>query len=185
MFALEKTNAELVKDSYSNLGITDIEVKLAISDMYDVQHEVKPELSFDPSGGTWADGGSDIRKYEAGLETEFDVIDAPTRDGYTFVCWKGSEYQPGDKYHADSDHVFTAEWKQNDTGDGNDNTPGEGGTPGGDDKPSGSPKNDQAGPSASKLPKTGDPLHPTVALSLLLVSIGTIAVAIVKKKRES
>ena len=184
-FVLEGKNAKLVKDSYSNLGISDVEIKLAISDMYDVQHEVKPELSFDPSGGTWADGGSDIRKYEAGLETEFDVIDAPTRDGYTFVCWKGSEYQPGDKYHADSDHVFTAEWKKNDAGGGNDNIPGEGGTPGGDDKPSGSPKNDQVGPSASKLPKTGDPLHPTVVLSLLLVSIGTIAVAIVKKKRES
>ena len=163
------------------MGIKDVEVKLAISDMYDVQHEVKPELSFDPNGGTWADGGSDIRNYEAGLETEFDVIDAPKRDGYTFVCWKGSEYQPGDKYHADSDHVFTAEWKKNDAGGGNDNTPGEGGTPGGNDKPSGSPKNDQAGPSASKLPKTGDPINPTVVLSLLLVSIGMIAVGIVKK----
>ena len=112
MFMLEKTNAELVKDSYSNLGINDVEVKLAISDMYEVEHEVKPSLSFDPNGGTWADGGTDVRKFDAGLETEFDIIDAPKRDGYTFVCWKGSEYQPGDKYHADSDHAFTAEWQK-------------------------------------------------------------------------
>ena len=112
MFMLEGTNARLVKDSCSNLGITDVEVKLAISDMYDVQHEVKPELTFDPAGGRWNDGTVAVKKFESVLETSFDIIDAPTREGYTFVCWKGSEYQPGDKHLADSDHVFTAEWKK-------------------------------------------------------------------------
>ena len=27
--------------------------------------------------------------------------------------WEGSTYQPGQQYHADSDHTFTAKWKQN------------------------------------------------------------------------
>ena len=112
-FMLEGTNAKLVKDSCSNLGIHDVEVRLAISDMYDVQHEVKPELEFDPAGGQWKDGTAAVKKFEAALETSFDIIDAPIRDGYTFVCWKGSEYQPGQKYLADSDHTFTAQWEKN------------------------------------------------------------------------
>ena len=154
-FMLQGTNAKLVKDSCSNLGINDVEVKLAISDMYDVQHEVKPELSFDPSGGTWADGGSDVRKYEAGLETEFDIIDAPTRDGYTFVCWEGSEYQPGDKFLADSDHAFTAQWKKNDSS-GDDDTPGGGENPGGDDTPGGDTPGGSEKPSSSGSSRTGN-----------------------------
>ncbi len=154
-FMLEGTNAKLVKDSCSNLGINDVEVKLAISDMYDVQHEVKPELSFDPNGGTWTDGGSDVREYEAGLETEFDIIDAPTRDGYTFVCWEGSEYQPGDKYLADSDHAFTAQWKENDSS-GDDDTPGGGENPGGDDTPGGDTPGGSDKPSSSGSSRTGN-----------------------------
>ena len=172
MFMLEKTNAELVKDSYSNLGIDDVEVKLAISDMYDVQHEVKPHLEFDPNGGTWADGGSDVREYEAGLETDFDIIDAPTRDGYTFEYWEGSEYQPGQTYHADSDHVFTAKWKKNDSG-----------SSGGDDT-SGGEKNAQTKSNPSKTPSTGDFVNPTLLLLLLLASSGTIAAIAKKRKRE-
>ncbi|SEH54811.1 MULTISPECIES: LPXTG cell wall anchor domain-containing protein [Atopobiaceae] len=171
MFMLEKTNAELVKDSYSNLGIDDVEVKLAISDMYDVQHEVKPELSFDPTGGRWDDGTDAVRKYEPALESEFAIIDAPTRDGYTFECWEGSEYQPGQQYHADSDHVFTAKWKKNDSSSGDDNT-------------SGGAKNAQTKSSPSKTPSTGDLLNPALLLLAVLASGGTVAVAAKKRKRE-
>lgn len=199
-FILEGTNAKLVKDHYSNLGINDVEFKLAISDMYDVQHEVKPELSFDPSGGTWADGGSDVREYETGLETDFEVIDAPTRDGYTFVCWKGSEYQPGDKYLADSDHVFTAEWKKSegenpsgsddtDTGDnkGGSSSSGSSGSDSGSgiSGSSGSEKNAQTRTnSTSKTPNTGDPFSLTLLPLLLLASGGTIAVVVGMRNRE-
>ena len=110
-FLLEGTNAKLVKDSCSKLGINDVEVKLAISDMYDVQHEVKPELTFDPAGGKWKDGTAGVKKFEATLETPFDIIDAPTRDGYTFVCWESPECQPGQKYTVAEDHTFKAKWK--------------------------------------------------------------------------
>ncbi|MBQ6390618.1 MAG: InlB B-repeat-containing protein, partial [Eggerthellaceae bacterium] len=175
-FMLEKTNATLVKDSISNLGITDIEVKLAISDMYDVQHEVKPQMSFDPAGGQWEDGTSAVKKYEPALETEFDIIDAPTRDGYTFECWEGSEYQPGEQYHADSDHVFTARWKKNDSGAGD-------GTASGDDA-SGGAKSAQTKSSPSKVSNTGDLLNPVLLLLAVLASGGTVAVAAKKRKRE-
>ena len=175
-FMLEKTNATLVKDSISNLGITDIEVKLAISDMYDVQHEVKPQLEFDPAGGQWEDGTSDVKRYEPALETEFDIIDAPTRDGYTFECWEGSEYQPGEQYHAGSDHVFTARWKKNDSGAGD-------GTASGDDA-SGGAKSAQTKSSPSKVSNTGDLLNPVLLLLAVLASGGTVAVAAKKRKRE-
>ena len=114
-FILDKTNARLIKDHYSNLGIEDLEIKLAISDMYGVEHEIKPELTFDPNGGTWTDGGREVREFAADLESQFKIIDAPKQDGYSFVCWKGSEYQPGQKYLADSDHTFVAQWEKNST----------------------------------------------------------------------
>ena len=175
-FMLEGKSAKLVKDSCSNLGINDVEVKLAISDMYDVRHEVKPQLSFDPAGGQWEDGTSAVKKYEPALETEFDIIDAPTRDGYTFECWEGSEYQPGEQYHADSDHVFTARWKKNDSGAGD-------GTASGDDA-SGGAKSAQTKSSPSKVSNTGDLLNPVLLLLAVLASGGTVAVAAKKRKRE-
>ena len=40
------------------------------------------------------------------------LIDAPTRIGYKFLYWKGSEYQPGDKYTVTGTHTFTAVWEK-------------------------------------------------------------------------
>jgi uncharacterized repeat protein (TIGR02543 family) len=127
-FILDGTNARLVKAHYSELGIGSVEITISMMDLYEVKHEIKPELKFDPNGGTWKDGGSDIKKYEADLEKQFDVIGAPKRDGYTFICWRGSRYQPGQKYLVDSDHTFTAEWKKNDSDD-----PGNGSNDSGND----------------------------------------------------
>ena len=199
-FEIDADNTTLIQDTYANLGITGVELKLAISDMYEVEHEVKPELSFDPSGGTWADGGTDVRKYEAGLETDFDVIDAPKRDGYAFVCWQGSEYQPGQKYHADSDHVFTAQWKQNEGGNpGGSGDSGAGDKGGLDTSGSGSGTGNKGSSgsgnsatnaqktstnSTSKTPSTGDPIRPMLLPLLLMASGGAIAIIVGKRIRE-
>lgn len=40
------------------------------------------------------------------------IHEAPTREGYRFTYWKGSEYQPGDQYTVDGDHTFTAQWEK-------------------------------------------------------------------------
>jgi len=40
------------------------------------------------------------------------IIDAPVKDGYSFICWKGSEYQPGDQYVVEADHTFIAQWEK-------------------------------------------------------------------------
>jgi hypothetical protein len=51
---------------------------------------------------------------------------APTREGYTFKFWKGSQYAAGADYKVEGDHVFTAEWEKNatsDTGDSGKKSP--------------------------------------------------------------
>ena len=143
-----------------------------------------------PTGRSRGDGTDAVRKYEPALESEFDIIDAPTRDGYTFVCWKGSEYQPGDKYLADSDHVFTAQWKENDSGGGDDEPSSSDDSGAGNTDSSNTPnpgrsaKNVQTKSNPSKAPSTGDLVNPTLLLLLLLASSGTIAAIVKKRKRE-
>ena len=51
-----------------------------------------------------------VEIYSAG--EVISIHEAPTREGYVFDYWKGSEYQPGDKYTVVEDHVFTAQWKK-------------------------------------------------------------------------
>ena len=70
-------------------------------------------MTFDPNGGVWKEGGKEVRTIEAEKGSEFIVIDAPKRKGYTFEYWEGSEYQPGDKYAVKGDHTFTAKWTKN------------------------------------------------------------------------
>ena len=180
-FVLEGKNAKLVKDSCSNLGINDVELTLAISDMYDVRHEVKPELTFDPAGGQWEEGTSAIKKYETALESSFDIIDAPTREGYTFVCWQGSEYQPGENYLADSDHTFTALWEKNPESDPGTTEPEHSDNANNQD-PDNQGETDRG--KSSIIPSLGDLLN---LLYLLLVSAalgGAIAVAAKNRKRN-
>ena len=69
-------------------------------------------ITYNLNGGTYNGSGDDITEsYVDG--TEITVHEAPTREGYTFVCWKGSEYQPGDKYTVVDNHTLTAQWKKN------------------------------------------------------------------------
>ena len=178
--AFDLKNCRLIKAPISELGISKVDVRLSIADMYEFKHEIKPELKFDPNGGKWTDGGSAVREYEADLETGFTIIDAPEREGYTFLCWKGSEYQPKDRYMVAEDHVFTAEWKKNGSGkpdDQEDPVADDKGDPAADDKDDpASDDKEKAG--KSKGAKTGDASDPMIWLMLLIGSAGaTIAFA--------
>ncbi|MBR0308381.1 MAG: InlB B-repeat-containing protein [Mogibacterium sp.] len=69
------------------------------------------KIRYDLNGGEY--NGSTkriVENYKAG--TEILIHEAPARDGYEFLFWKGSEYQPGDKYAVTEDHTFTAQWKK-------------------------------------------------------------------------
>ena len=174
-------NCRLIKAPISELGISKVDVKLSIADMYEFKHEIKPELKFDPNGGKWTEGGSAVREYEANLETDFDIIDAPKREGYSFVCWKGSKYQPGDKYTVAEDHVFTAEWKKNESGktDDKDDSAID------DNDDSDDPTTDGTSKAKkSKGAKTGDESNLTIWLMMLIGSAGAL-IALAKKFRRA
>ncbi|MDO5044832.1 MAG: G5 domain-containing protein, partial [Coriobacteriia bacterium] len=77
--------------------------------------QAKTKVSVDPNGGTWADGTTDIKTSIVAVGSDFILPAAPVREGYTFLYWRGSEYQPGDSYTVPAEgHTFTAEWGKKD-----------------------------------------------------------------------
>ncbi|MFQ9893153.1 MAG: InlB B-repeat-containing protein, partial [Emergencia sp.] len=70
-------------------------------------------LTFDLDGGT-LNGSTDSVTLTQYYGDEITILDAPEREGYTFLNWKGSEYQPGDSYTVTEDHIFTAQWEEKD-----------------------------------------------------------------------
>ena len=71
----------------------------------------KATLTFDLAGGT-LDGKTGTITVEANVGDTIKLPAAPTREGYTFKCWKGSEYAAGADYKVEGDHAFTAEWEK-------------------------------------------------------------------------
>ncbi len=88
-------------------------------------------LTFDCGGGT-LDGKTSLT-IVADVGDVIIIPAAPSREGYEFKFWKGSEYYPGDKYTVEDDHTFTAVWEQKPTPKPDD--PDEGTDPGGEVKP--------------------------------------------------
>ncbi len=69
-------------------------------------------IKVDPNGGNW-DGVTDIMEYTVEKGKFFTLPNAPKKEGYTFMYWQGSKYQPGDQYKVEGNHTFTAVWKKN------------------------------------------------------------------------
>ena len=79
-------------------------------------------ITYRLAGGTYNGSTADIEE----THTVGDVIrvhEAPSRTGYAFLYWQGSQYQPGDSYTVTEDHTFTAVWKENTPEDGSGETP--------------------------------------------------------------
>ncbi|MBR3226556.1 MAG: InlB B-repeat-containing protein [Atopobiaceae bacterium] len=70
-------------------------------------------LTFDLAGGT-LDGKTGTYTITEKVGNTIKLPGAPTRAGYTFKCWKGSEYAAGAEYKVEGDHTFTAEWARGD-----------------------------------------------------------------------
>ena len=68
------------------------------------------KIIFDPNGGNW-NGDTKNKIVIVKKRDEITIEKAPTREGYKFLYWKGSEYHPGDKYTANEDHTFVAQWE--------------------------------------------------------------------------
>ena len=69
------------------------------------------ELTFDLGGGT-LDGKTGSITVNANVGQKINLPGAPTKEGYKFLYWKGSEYAAGAEYTVEGDHVFTAEWEE-------------------------------------------------------------------------
>ena len=63
------------------------------------------------SGGQYNGSTDDIVENHAQFSW-IKIHAAPSREGYKFLYWKGSEYHPGDKYTVTGDHSFTAVWEK-------------------------------------------------------------------------
>jgi hypothetical protein len=112
-------------------------------------------LTFDLGGGT-LDGKTGTITIEANVGDMIKLPAAPTREGYTFRCWKGSEYEAGAEYKVEGDHAFTAEWTKNT-----------------------SPSGDTGGSSAVN---TGDSSQ--IGLWLMLLAASLLGLAIITSRRK-
>lgn len=68
-------------------------------------------ITFDPNGGILGDSAKPVSSNYAYGE-EITIREAPSRADHAFQYWKGSKYQPGDKYTVTEDHTFVAQWKE-------------------------------------------------------------------------
>ena len=79
---------------------------------YDVNYDNNMRtITYDANGGRF-DDGMRIKTEEHSLGANIQIMEAPTRRGYTFKYWKGSEYQPGDPYTVKDHHTFVAQWEK-------------------------------------------------------------------------
>ena len=89
------------------------------------------DIIYHLNGGNWHGDPSDIVETYP-VDTWIKIHAKPVREGYRFVEWRGSSYQPGDDYHVMAHHEFVAIWEKEaepeepeksdkpDTGDHND-----------------------------------------------------------------
>lgn len=65
------------------------------------------EITYNLNGGQYNGSKDDIvEKHDK--DSWIKIHEAPSREGYKFLYWKGSEYQPNNDYQVVEDHVFTA-----------------------------------------------------------------------------
>ena len=107
------------------------------------------------AGGSYDGSTADIVETH-NIGDIISIREAPSREGYTFNYWMGSEYYPGDSYKVSGDHTFTAVWTKNEEGGDGDGTPAdEGGTPADEDD---TPADEEGGKSGEPedKPVSGD-----------------------------
>ena len=73
---------------------------------------VKERILFDANGGAW-ENGETRREYRRTVGSTITIEAAPTREGYKFLYWKGSEHHPGENYTVPAGgHTFVAQWEK-------------------------------------------------------------------------
>lgn len=78
---------------------------------YDINYKGGLLIIYDANGGKFSDGTQ--IKQELHQENDIiKIIPAPTREGYKFLYWKGSEHYPGQTYTVTNSHTFVAQWNK-------------------------------------------------------------------------
>ena len=140
-------------------------------------------ITFDPNGGTLR-GKTEPTTMECMDGEVITIVEAPTREGYDFLYWKGSEYQPGDEYTVTENHTFVAQWEEAEDPDNPDNPNDD---PEEEDKPSKN-NSDKKSSNSSKTNKagtenkTGD--HSMICWFLLLSFSFAVTLVLLGKKRR-
>ena len=130
-----------------------------------------PRVIYVPNGGVFR-GKTDPTTIRYDYDEVITIAEAPTREGYTFLYWKGSEYSPGDSYKVvDPVHLFVAQWKKNE----------EPVDPDEPDKPDKAKK--KVKEEKDEEPETGDVLQLGYLLVMLL-SILTMVGVVWRRRRE-
>ena len=159
-----------------NNARTQDEIDQALADLLEAEKKIKDgtyeevTVSYDLNGGT-LDGKTGIVKIKVEKGSTI-TLPAPTRDGYTFNYWEGSVFYAGDKFKADEDHNFTAQWTVADTDDDDSDEAG-------DDAESG--EGDGSGKSDGTA-KTGDEEHLGIWLAAAVVS--ALGILVLRRKSE-
>ena len=144
---------------------------------------VERTLTYDLNGGE-LDGKTGTFTMLAPHGSSVTIPGAPTREGFRFLFWQGSEYYPGDDYLVQGDHTFTAIWEEilpeapqlDGTGSGAE----EAGTGSGGAAPT--PAAKPAPAELPRSPKTGDETDLALWTALLLLCAVGLASCLLGKK---
>ncbi len=147
---LVKKDLNDIEDLKKDGGDVAVEHTIVVRDIYGYEvpltkEDAKVIITYDLNGGEYEGSTAGIDEIHAKGEV-ISIHEAPVREGYEFLYWKGSEYMPGDKYTVTEGHTFTAQWKESET-------PGED-----PDDPEGQDDSDKpdGGSKKSAKPDTGD-----------------------------
>ncbi|MBS4900789.1 MAG: InlB B-repeat-containing protein, partial [Clostridiales bacterium] len=78
---------------------------------YDINYQGGLLITYDANGGKFTDDESIKQELHKENDT-ITIIEAPMREGYQFLYWKGSKYNPGDSYIVKDNHAFVAQWNK-------------------------------------------------------------------------
>lgn len=78
---------------------------------YDINYQGGLLITYDANGGKFTDGKSIKQELHKENDT-IKITAAPMREGYQFLYWKGSKYNPGDLYTVKDSHIFVAQWNK-------------------------------------------------------------------------
>lgn len=190
---VEKPQQEPTKEDHKFLGwftdageefkfdkpiTSDLKLKAKWEKLEDDKKVEKVKLTFTLNGGKWSDGSSEDKVLTVDKGSVVDILEAPMKEGYKFEYWKGSEYQPGDKYTAEEDHTFVAQWKKVAKA-GSETAPE---APSQSEKSAESSKANDNKAAGNKTTKTGDTSY--IAMTVGVISLVVATALVMNRKKD-